>query len=42
MSLAKDELRNKSELVREALCDYIARKEGVLAARKQLAARLKK
>jgi metal-responsive CopG/Arc/MetJ family transcriptional regulator len=42
MSLAKDELRNKSELVREALRDYIARKEGVLAARNRLATRLGK
>ena len=42
MGFAKKEIRSKSELVREALRDYIARKERVLELRQQLAKNLEK
>ena len=42
MKLAKKESRTKSELVREALRDYIARKGLVIEARKQLARNFEK
>lgn len=42
MLLAKRESRSKSELVREALRDYITRRGMVLEARKRLADNLRK
>lgn len=42
MVMAKCELRSKSELVREALREYITRKGMVLEAREKLAGNLKK
>lgn len=42
LKLAREESRTKSELVREALRDYIARKSVLLEARRQLAANLEK
>ena len=41
MAVARAEFRSKSELVREALREYMARRETVAAARKQLARNLK-
>lgn len=42
MEVAKNEIRSKSELVREALREYISRKQMVLAARKELSRSLQK
>ena len=42
MKVAKNEIRSKSELVREALREYISRKQMVRAARKELARNLQK
>lgn len=40
LQIAKKEVRSKSELVREALRDYIAKRERVLDAREELAHKL--
>jgi len=40
MRVAKKEVRSKSEIVREALRDYITKKERVLEAREELATKL--
>ena len=42
MEFARKEIRSKSELVREALREYISRKERVLEIRRQLAKNLEK
>ena len=42
MELAKKDIRSKSELVREALREYISRKERVIELRKQIAKSLEK
>ena len=42
LKIAKEESRTKSELVREALREYIARKEKFVRARQQLAENLDK
>jgi len=41
MKVAAKDLRSKSELVREALREYIAKKELLLQARKQMAKNLR-
>ena len=41
MEVAKREYRSQSEIVREALRDYVFRKETTLAARKELAKSLR-
>jgi CopG family transcriptional regulator/antitoxin EndoAI len=40
MKVAKEESRTKSELVREALRDYLAKKDRFLGLRRQLSERL--
>ena len=42
MEIAKREIRSKSEMVREALRDYIAKREAFLEARQELSKNLQK
>jgi len=42
MNIAKKEIRSKSEIVREALRDYIVKRESFLQAREELSKNLEK